>query len=1064
MVAVKDLNSQDFGLSTKKALKDLLTSRNITLRGKGALSLQQATNYIKSELMKTDEILKEVSDVGTTIKVNTITNEAEKIVIDQKKFLKDYKNKPANIQYKGQLTGNDIFSGIITFDVKITFSDTEKIITSSIEYNGNVSDIGNEIDYYLSSVFPPNLEIEIISCNTIPSNNSIPLKYNFADMTLSDTNDNLVIEKYKDFIMYLNGREGKNTCVYDFLVKHNIKKHRPEFDINKYDRENIKLSTLIDDLELFGVPISIYDINANKLKDIHCGEKYKRIPKLYCIIHNNHLYPLHKSLNFIKVNDIKIIYEQDCTTKLLEMVNRKIEPYDVILKYKPIISDMNVKVTSFKTSDSMYISDESMFNFIPISRRLDIEPDYSKSPHSMLLKRLREKYSLLKKNVGNGVVIEEHVNLYSTIPESYKFIKSPIVYRNTNVKAIYGRDGNSFYLHVAKTLPFLIHCNYINSEPEVYRDGDRIVDENLYLCEPIEENFLVNDRNIYSGIFLNLVKNEFPNIKFRVLEFVRGCKMTNVLKLYIDDIQNTIPISDPDWKVVKVELTKMFGLFNVSSEKTKKAYIEYEGIFTNFEMNIGTENYDYYPINEKYNLKYRTKTQSNSIRTMKPVGFMIMDFAKLELMRFMKINGIKMENIAQIKTDSIYTNIPFKTLPSKVIGEFKEEIPNVQKLLRHCPLSGINPNNNLSLFPSEAFGGNASLILQYAGAGKTYTIINKIIPENPNYIVLCTRHKALDEYRTAGLNHSILCGLVDKTFMEYDTIIVDEVGLVDKSSWFIIINLILSGKKVICYGDFNQFPEIENKFNEPSYSRSGNYKSTTRYSNNGRILPRKFGALSESIVKYLFKDIDMYETYVNRRNDFSIEYYRNLFNDIIDPIEEIKKHSKPLESLDFSKFDNKTRDHVITYTKDERNRYNNKIMKMLGYPIIMDEIKCKSKGVEYIRTELSNFTHKGVRIIADLTDNRDARKDGNIRERNIYNGMIYIIDNIDGQYCTLSNGSVLLVDEIERYFQPAYAINIHKLQGIWVSNFHFPIEESLSSYKMLNILAYVTISRIKTKY
>lgn len=1063
MPSVKDLDPRSFGFRTKKELKELLSSRGITLRGRNNLTIEQATNYIIGEIDRTNRIVSIVSAGNTVIEYNQDTNEASKIVVDKKEFIRNFRNRVSNIQYKSELNPEDTFSGALSFTYSVEYSHVGEIRDGSIFYEGLVGDIHDFLYEHITSIHPSvSVDIEILSAETIPVNQSIPMNYNFNRMTLSDTIDNLILSKYVDNLMVLPKRDGTNTCVYDFL-NWGVSKH---IDVKKYDKENIVLSDVINDLEKHKIPITIYDVDGNVIKNITTPDS--RIKKLYCIVHNNHLYPMRNKLNSIVNGNTNVVYEKNCNDKFKEIIMSGIEPFDVKLKYKPNIDDKNVYIKSFKTNDSIYVSDEELFNFIPISKKIDVKIDYDISSHSMLFKKLME--------------LNSDFRPYSTIPESFKFIKSPIVYRNENVEALYSRDGNSFYIHIAKSLPFLIKCDYTTDEPCIYTD-EPIIDHNLYLCEPIEENFLINDRNIYSGIFIKEVMENFPDTKFKILEYINCSRLPNVFTKFIDDIQSIIPQIDPqinqqtdpqtnpEWKTIKTIITKMFGIFQMSKDIGTPIKIEYDGIFTEFEMNTKNYNFDYIPINEKYNLKYHSVNQPKSIKTLKPIGMMIMDFAKLEMMKFMKINGIKLENIAQIKTDSIYTNIPFKTDPSKIIGQFKEEKICEKKLLSHTPLS-IENLSDVSLFPQSNAGENCTIVLQYAGAGKTYTIINEIIPSNPNYIVLCSRHKALDEYRKYKLNHSIICASITETFMEYDTIIVDEIGMVDRSTWKIIINLILAGKKVICYGDFNQFPDIDvlkstNTQYIPPKDRPLDYNT---------YIPKEFGTLPKTMIYFLFNKVDMYESYVNHRNDFTIAYYNSLIKKEIDPVMEIMVNSTPIEKLNFSVYDDKTRDHIITYTKESRNVYNGIIMKKLGFPVVVTEsIKkvetAKRIGNDVIRgtmdvttTKLSNYAHKNVRLIADLTDNPDSRKNDNIRERDIYNGMIYFIVDSKGDTYTLNNGSSFSKKEIEKYFQPAYAINIHKLQGIWVSNYGFPIDDKLASNRFINIIAYVTISRLRTKY
>ena len=85
-----------------------------------------------------------------------------------------------------------------------------------------------------------------------------------------------------------------------------------------------------------------------------------------------------------------------------------------------------------------------------------------------------------------------------------------------------------------------------------------------------------------------------------------------------------------------------------------------------------------------------------------------------------------------------------------------------------------------------------------------------------------------------------------------------------------------------------------------------------------------------------------------------------------------------------------------------------------------------------------------------------------LQEKNIYKGMIYYIDTVEGNKVTLCNGSTITIKQLYNplYFKPAYALTLYAMQGAETPSFYFPIED-------INYIddrgAYTLISRLKTK-
>ena len=944
--------------------------------------------------------------------------------------------------------------------VLIWSSNTGERRTGHVLYTGNTdSDSYHEFfDNYFTNNYGcidyQNLQVEFES-NKIYNEEGLPINYD--NYILNDYNSLLIDNPiFKDYIITSNHITGENTCVYDYLLNELKKDGKPIYlkDYKKlFIDGNVKVCELKDFIIQKGIKFTAYDIKGNILFETPKVSKCGGIKNLYGLIHNNHLYGLKSAINFISSKDSKnskvyenVIYLQSLEDKLKEIIEiHRTEPSDLILYQK---GESNCKIKSFIYNNLFYTTNQDYRNCQEIYNKFinynDIYKIENFNPNLSI-------HSLLT-NLFNEYTSKNNLFLNSLFPNSSIFTKSGFTYRNEKYSKndiTESRDCNKAYVHTAKNLPFLPVINYLENEPKIYK-GEELIDHYFYSIKTNDHHILINDSNLYCGLYLKEVSKRVK-LDYEILEYIETKKYDNILEKFISDIEKLFPFYDLEGnKISKNEigqsmlfsnLVRVFGSFHSDKSMHNDQYVEFDRICTSDEIiasgsDIG--GYCYNNINETYNIKFSLKNKPKSVYNMKPIGIMIIDFNKLHIYDYLVKNEISYDNIVQIRTDSIYiANQKFLNPEDDihVLGGFKHEDVEFKNLMT---TDRDWDGSFKSLFLSNNLGTNCKCVLQYAGAGKTYNIINNVIPNLKNYIVCSPRHKALQEYRLKNINcMAIACKTKISSLMKYDNIIIDEVGMCDQTTWYKIIRLISIGKSIQVYGDFTQFPDIT------FMDKWRNDVSKSDY------IPSVYGIYNENIIKYLFNEVKFpNDNFINYRNNFTSEYYDNLKNGTCMPLIEVQKYSKNLLDLDFA-----SNSHAICYRKITRDNYNLKILKDI----------LKYKNIDYLDEKITGFDQVGIKVIADLTDNPDGRKNDNLKDEDIYNQMIYTIEKISGDNIYLNDSRIITRKELFKYFIPAYCINIHKLQGNDIDNYHWCSDDNkfLLVTKFKYVTAYVIISRIK---
>lgn len=1062
MPTINDIEVNTFkeiGFKNKKEAKDFAKKYGIAISKSRMINDEdKIINFLVELKNKYDEL----NLSNTILLYNTTNNNITKI--ESWRVTPLIKRIKKDKEYKNYIITNELENVRINtrchYSVDLIWSIISERRTGSLLYTGS-TDINSYTDFfenyfrnnYGSNEFR-NLKVEFES-NKIYNEEGLPINYD--DYILNDYNSLLIDNpNFKDYIITNNNITGDNTCVYDYLLNE-LKKDGKTIYLKDYKElfidGNVKVCELKDFIIQKGIKFTAYDIKGNILFETPKVNKCKGIKNLYGLIHNNHLYGLKGAINFIHSKNTftsydNIIYLPSLEDKLKNIIeNENTEPSELKLIQN---GESKCTIKSFIYNNSFYTTNENYRNCIEIYNKFINYNDIYK------LENFNPNLSIhsLLHNLFNEYTSKNKLFLQSLFPNSSNFSKGGYTYRcekYTKSDITESRDCNKAYVHTAKNLPFLPVINYLKCTPKIYK-GEELIDHYFYSIKTNNHHILINDSNLYCGVYLKEVAKRV-NLEYEILEYIEAEKHDNILEKFISDIEKLFPFYDINGNKISSNevgqsmlfsaLVRVFGRFHSDKSIHNDQYVEFDRICTDEEIissgaDIG--GYSYNSINDKYHIKFSLKNKNKSVFNMKPIGIMIIDFSKLHIYDYLVKNEISYDNIVQIRTDSIYIANSKFLYPADdihVLGGFKHEDIEFKDLI----ISDRDwDGESKSLFLNTHLGNNCKCILQYAGAGKTYNIINNVIPNLKNYIVCSPRHKALQEYRLKNINcMAIATKTKIETLMKYDNIIIDEIGMCDVTIWYKIIRLISIGKSVQVYGDFTQFPDIDfmNKW-ENDVSKSD-------------YIPSVFGTYNENIIKYLFNEVKFpNDNFINYRNNFKSEYYDNLKNGILMPLIEVQKYSKNLLDLDYS-----SNNHAICYRKITRDNYNLKILQDI----------LKYKNIGYVDGKITGFDQVGIKVIADLTDTPDGRKNDNLKDEDIYNQMIYTIEKIDKDNIYLTDNRIITRKELFKYFIPAYCINIHKLQGNDIDNYHWCADDNkfLLETKFKYVTAYVIISRLKVR-
>jgi len=884
------------------------------------------------------------------IAYNPQTQETKTIDISKPLLLKDFS--------KEKLTNAQIFSGgtdelkifdklpnslnrkvVIIYDYVIKISkDTKegtRTFEATINKNTNLQDLCEQhlLEYYSAAT----------NIGEITITNIRVYENQLGGKLLPLTGMKLKLEKPPILKMFDNiDYTERSHCVRDLMIENYGK---------KYKAKNFDGMNTIDDVREWCAKKNIkclaYDITGRIIKSYYPTKKSKD-KSLIALVYANHLYPLKScKLNRVrplKFNDNELVFDRETFNKnLMSIINSGEIPSNIQMK--------NDEIISFDYKEFIIICNDNFLECKKILKEFGLYDRIKSSIDFVYCAVLIEE-----------LYVKENVN--SFFPDNKRFLKGGYNYicedetkfESKDIKTI---DANKFYPSCLRELKYLYTLNILKND---LIEDLTIEEDSLYLVKPEKHSILLPNTNIYLGD--HLIFCEKQGLNFEIIERIKCDKVLNYYRPMIDELVKKV-----DAITFKKLMNCLIGSFEMYG---KTNYTVFEKFCNQDEMS--RSNGLFKEIGKDLFINFKT-CENHILENKKLISIQVKDLSRRKLFLKMIDEGISENNLLKIKTDSItYITETIKTKLGKGLGMWKLE--NTGELEQN--ITTIYDNEITTMRPSKLTTTN-TLIHAYAGAGKTYWIKNKLIPNlnNLKFIVLSPSHSSLKEYASMKVNCEVIQKYnysVDK--LEEKIIIIDEIGMCDYFAMINIYKWAMEGKYIWALGDFNQLLPV------------------------GAKSPYNTSIFIDSIFKRkLVMD-------VNYRNNFTRQFYDACINGNVDKEELRKKYLNNPES-----------NNVCCYTNDGVDKYNKIVSTRLGFDSIFDV------GAKVIvnTNELRQYGIYNKFVFTVVEEEKNRIK----------------LDNevwLDKKTCLKKEGH-------KTYLSFAYARTLYSFQGESLHGLYFPEEE-----------------------
>jgi hypothetical protein len=947
MSSITEKSSSNITMSDKPAPKKVFKFK---FRGKtyAYFNQEQKKKRAKELKIKLKDITQLVKKNTTKIAYNPQTKETKTIDISKPLLLKNFSTKKlSNAQiFTGGTSGLQIFEKLpsniqrqvaISFDYRAQISkdirEGNMTIVRTVTKNTNIEELAKEAvrEFFSGAVaFLENVDITNLRVyeNTVEGS-VLPL----SGMKLK-------LEKPPVLRMFDNiDYTERKHCVRDLMNDYYGKRYKPK---------NFAWMNTIDDVWSFclakNIKLLAYDI-LGKIIASHYPEKKNKNKTLICLVHHNHLYPLKSSkLNRVrplKFDDNEIIMNQaDLDEKLMSIIKDGEIPNNIIMSSDEIIG--------FDYTRRIYICNDEFLECKKILKEFGLYDRINSRITFGSVARMIE-----------GLYLKENVD--SFFPQSKRFIKGGYNYftnqefDSENVKTI---DANKMYPSCLRELKYIYKFDIILDE---LIDNTTIEEHFLYIVKPKQHSILLPNTNIYLGDHLLFCKEQ--GLEFTVLQKASLQKCKNYYTDMIDELWKKV-----DNTTFKKLMNRLIGSFEIESKCPFTNFVK----FVNEDEKRRTHSGFFKQIKKNYYVNFEV-TNKYSTTNKKIIAVQVKDLSRRKLYLKMKELGVNENNLVKIQTDSI-SWVTTKKLDGlgTDLGMWKQEDSNLKKF----DVDYTDLDVEKFLFRDGTIKNE--LCNSYAGAGKTYHIINNLIPTlNEDYIVLSPSHSSLKEYAQKDIEHEVIQKYnYNDTPIKYSNIIIDEIGMVDYKGLVNIYKWTLEGKKIYAFGDFNQLIPVGHlrPLNTPLY------------------------------IKFLFPIRYVMDT--NYRNKFTREFYDKCIEGLVN-----KEYYR-------SKFlNNEKANNVCCFTNEACDKYNKIVSERLGFSSMFDvgaKIICNTN-------ELRNIDIYNKFVFTVVEAKEDMIK----------------LDN--GAWITKKDCKKKAGDKT--WFSFAYARTLHSYQGESVRDFYFPKEE-----------------------
>lgn len=809
------------------------------------------------------------------------------------------------------------------------------------------------------------------------------IKYNKLPLNIK-SNDSIIESSCVSY--YLNQVFGNNK---------NVSKLKKT--INNY--ENWTVGSFLNFLETNFINYTAYTQNLKKYKTYTDNKDKVRIPRLYFIISNEHIYALDKKevkdlFNIAKIrdniNDMK--YEPNTTDKAIELLSKyPIKKFQLEPIFEDNIYDDNeeeyyTKISKFVSNETFYTNDDVLYDIYKFSKsHFEIMPigfDFSYITPLLLC-------------LGNDSYSD--VLNYMNQP-NYPRYNNPSIYKYDAITI----DKNKAFGYIIENLEYIPIIKYSHNVKEFKEDME--IDENyFYYVSNVNENYY---NLVYIGWQMGAHLKLIPKTKYTITKFIVPTLKKNPLK----DVMRGLRKYSTD--IYKMVYSVFIGCSMKKSISVKEYYnslscsFDETGIYKGNVMKIKGSN------NMLYADSSLSNGQENITKSLLPISHAILShMSKMMINKINSINEKQQIDVISIKVDSltfqyinenqgqgeeqqkIYYNklminrdILLSSLNNKDFDGWKRENKQLdqnkynrkdypEKQQTQLKLTEIKQNHLLNF--NILFNCNA-------GSGKTYYTKNIIIPllekNNKSYIVLSTKHCIRKMYAKDNQESKVIQSFqYNETqrnkIKEYEYIIIDECGLLEIPHYRLLLENIKQNQKIICLGDFTQLSPIGSKPSDGSY-------------------------LDKPFIKDIF-DIKI-NCVDNYRNHYTVEDYDNMRNGKY----QLSKRDYQIIYTPDTPFEKVIKSTNVCITREYMNELNNKIVQYLGFTDKINDMLVK-------KDELLIAEFRGSETSKQLLQ----------KKYDIYNAFYYKLIDFDNEYITL---------ETETHELKTIP---HKL---FISNFNYP--------------------------
>ena len=818
-------------------------------------------------------------------------------------------------------------------------------------------------------------------------------EFNLKTMKLKLSNNSNITNIYNEIIDIDN--DDNENCVISYLsnkykalsVKKYFIKNVPDYEDNGISTDDIynfckRYDIKMIAYDILGTCIKKYNIPADKKKALGRGAK----ASLIYIAYNNHIYPIkNKLLNKVTLTDLKEVRttSKNIQNKFQELIKQNITPTNISIS-KIEIDEDKLLISSFIHDKTLYYTNDDYETCYEILKLFDIDDKMTPYINRFNIMNLLETLYDIKDTKSFFPTLQYNHGLrLNYVTDDKELLK-----REKEFKTI---DKNKAYPHALYELDFIQSIDIRKTDAII--KPDNIDKSYMYIARPKESSLLMPDTGFYSGEDLEYAQAE--GLKFELLEGYQCDTQENPFKNMIKDYYDKtakLGKKNADIKnLIKLIMNVWIGKFDKGCDDIK-IINKVDKLCNNDEARLSNGNIIKY--DDHNNIVYR-ETKKFDIYTRLPIKYQLLNRSRRVIYEKMKELKLCDSDIIQIKTDSItfvHNDIKLNNL-NLDNDDFKawkkDEYNGIQSDMDYTG-DVINMKEYKSHHKSYLFLG-------YAGCGKTYKIINSVIPKiEGSYIVLSPSHSSIEDYRLNNINCNVIQAYqYSGDIPEEETVIIDEIGLCDTKANNIIYKCMLSNKKVICYGDYNQLDPVADVH-----------------------------CNSDTYLNYAYRK--QLKITSNHRNKFTIKYYDDLINSNIDLEAEIKKYSSPLDEAEF----------IICPTNSDPNtgcdKYNKIVMN--NKKITMYDngclVMCKTNKLRNIGL-YNNF-------ICNVVDTDDE--------------YVHLKDKTQTYKVSIK--------QYEAFFKPAYARTLYNCQGKTFKSFHVP-DECISAFIQNGKQAYTLISRLK---